>query len=106
MAKATDSDERTEITFFSWEAARPWLIGLLAAVPVMLLIGWLGPRWLSERAVSELALTLSLPLILVVRARVAGLSRASAAQTLGAYVALVALFLGAQWLLRVITGRA
>ena len=102
MVRTERDEEPIEITFFSWEVARPWVIGALAAIPVMIAVGLLGPRWLSERAVHDLGLALGLPLVLVVRARVAGLSRASLHWTVLGYLALVALFLGVQWVLRAI----
>jgi hypothetical protein len=92
--------ESCEITFFSWEAARSWRIGAVAALPVMALVGLLGPRWLPANAVEDLALALGLPLVFVVRARVAGLSRIPLRWTALGYLVPVALFLGVQWVLR------
>jgi hypothetical protein len=102
MVRPERDGDPSEITFFSWEAARPWAIGALAAIPVMITVGLLGPLWLSERTVHDLGVALGLPLVLVVRARVAGLSRVPMHWTVLGYLALVALFLGVQWVLRAI----
>ena len=85
---------------FWWAALRPWLTGLAVALPVMLLVGFLGPRWLSDRAVGDVAVALGTPLILIMHARVTRQSRAPWGLTALVYAAMVAVFLAVQWFLR------
>ena len=100
MRDPSSRSRQTGHATFWWAALRPWLIGLAVAFPVMLLVGLVGPQWLSDQAVGDVAVALGTPLILITHARVTRQSRAPWGLTALVYAVMVAVFLAVQWLLR------